>query len=311
MIPPRPAGHPQTWPAPPAFPALRLPPRPWPRVPAVSLRPAAGLLGAAPGSESSRGPAPRGRLLSPPLGRSPQPACPAASSATSGGTGCPGCASFSAARGRRRERSRPLRPAGPLRASGRPLGAEASRELVPSGSARPAPPLKTRSLGWSTTCRARWRGRERRGQCSLLLTKGAGALPQRRGRRVPPASPPAAAALRAPRAACRGLRAGAGTAGRRARGCGGAGGAAAGLGAREAPPCRSGAAGPASNKWRRTPRAQPTPAEPRPRPAQRWGHRAAPRRRSARAVPFVYTLEDTQLRKHRRRHCRKWGCTGC
>lgn len=41
---------------------------------------------------------------------------------------------------------------------------------------------------------------------------------------------------------------------------------------------------------------------PRPGRAQGWGHRAAPRRPSAWAVPFVYTLEDTQLRKHRRRH---------
>lgn len=41
---------------------------------------------------------------------------------------------------------------------------------------------------------------------------------------------------------------------------------------------------------------------PRPGWAQRWGPRAVPGGLSAWAVPFVYTLEDTQLRKHRRRH---------
>lgn len=41
---------------------------------------------------------------------------------------------------------------------------------------------------------------------------------------------------------------------------------------------------------------------PRPRRAQLWGHRASTGRLTAWAVPFVYTLEDTQLRKHRRRH---------
>lgn len=41
---------------------------------------------------------------------------------------------------------------------------------------------------------------------------------------------------------------------------------------------------------------------PLPGRAQHWGHRAVPGRLSAWAVPFVYTLEDTELRKHRRRH---------
>lgn len=114
------------------------------------------------------------------------------------------------------------------------------------------------------------------------------------------------AAARRPRAPGRPPRAGSwkpGLPGSGPWGRGDAGGAAAGLGACKAPPHSSGAAGPASNKWRRTPRAQPPPAEPPTRAGAALGATVRlPGRFSTWAVPFVYTLEDTQLRKHRRRH---------
>lgn len=209
-----------------------------------------------------------------------------------------------------------MRHTGTLRASGRPLCAELSGEFARGRLCTPRafPEDAEPSAGaarWLPECRARWRGRKRRGQCLLLLTKGSSS-PAKRPAGLHPASrsrhrrAQRSRSFPASLASCGGLGAGSREPRREAAGgCGeggGAGGNAAGLGACKAPPCSFGAAGPTSNKWRRTARAQPPPAEPwaRARAAREPPRRSG--RRSARAVPFVYTLEDTQLRKHRRRH---------
>lgn len=65
-------------------------------------------------------------------------------------------------------------PCGP---PGAPCVQSCIGNLARGGSARPAPSARTLSTRqehavWLPVCRARWRGRERRGQCLLLLTKG-------------------------------------------------------------------------------------------------------------------------------------------
>lgn len=65
-------------------------------------------------------------------------------------------------------------PCGP---PGAPCVQSCLGNLASGGFARPAPSPKTLSTGQEhavslPVCRARWRGRERRGQCLLLLTKG-------------------------------------------------------------------------------------------------------------------------------------------
>lgn len=100
-------------------------------------------------------------------------------SAASGDPGFPGCASFGqAARRWWRGRSRPLRPgARPAGLGALPAWPAVLRICPGGGSASAAPFLKTPSAWqeprvWLPLCRARWRGRERRGQCLHLLTKG-------------------------------------------------------------------------------------------------------------------------------------------
>lgn len=110
-----------------------------------------------------------------------------------------------------------------------------------------------------------------------------------------PPPPRSAAALR-PRAPGRLLRAGSGSRDSEALGRGGrgsAGGAAAGLGACKAPSRCSGAAGPASNKWRRTPRAQPPPAEPPTRAGVALGPPCSSRGASPLGLCLLFTRQRT------------------
>lgn len=188
--------------------------------------------------------------------------------------------------------------------------------LPRGGSARPAPSLKTPSTRQGARCvAARVRGAlarsgKKRAVFAFANKREPELFPSGEPSRAAPClpfpPPPRSAAARRPRAPGRPPRAGSGKPGLPCSGPwgrGGAGGAAAGLGACKAPPHSSGAAGPASNKWRRTPRAQPPPAEPPTRAGAALGATVRlPGRFSTWAVPFVYTLEDTQLRKHRRRH---------
>lgn len=165
---------------------------------------------------------------------------------------------------------------------------------------------------WLPVCRARWRGRERRGQCLLLLTKGSwSSSPAERLAVLHPASPsrhrraPRPRSVPAPRAARCGLRAGSGT-GKHGDRVGGGREVQEGMQQGLAP------AKPLLAAWElQDPRAtsggghrelSPHLRSPRPRRAQHSGHPASTGRLSSWAVPFVYTLEDTQLRKHRRRH---------
>lgn len=143
------------------------------------LRWAAGRLGWNPGRESSRlGGRP---LVVAAAGRLPEPAAVRApeAAAASGDPGFPGCASFGqAARRWRRGRSRPLRPGARSAGLGAlPAWPAVLRICSGGGSASNAPSLKTPSAWqeprvWLPLCRARWRGRERRGQCLHLVTKG-------------------------------------------------------------------------------------------------------------------------------------------
>lgn len=159
-------------------------------------------------------------------------------------------------------------PCGPL---GAPCVRSCLGNLPRGGSARPAPSPKTpctrqEHAVWLPVCRARWRGRERRGQCLLLLTKGSrSSSPAERLAVLHPASP--SRHRRAPRprgvgtslAARCGLRVGSGAGRRGDRGgrCGRCRRGCSRAQRLQSPSCSLGAAGPASNKWRRTPRAQP------------------------------------------------------
>lgn len=152
-------------------------------------------------------------------------------------------------------------------------------------------------------CAARWRGRERRGQCLLLLTKGRSSSPAGASRAAPCLLPHTAAlrgraAIPAPLAACRG--AGSGKPGLP---CSGPWGRGEGVleelqqgSAPQSPSSQLQAAGPASNKWRRTPRAQPPPGTD-PGGARLRGPRCSSGALLRLGCAFCFTLEDT-FRKH-------------
>lgn len=279
-----------------------------------------------PGSREGKlpGPAPRGAFaLAASAGRRREPAVglPHGILRREWGRQISGCPSFEQPRGWRRERSRPLRHTGPLRASGRPLRAELSWEFARGRLCTPRalPEDAEPSAGaarWPPECRARWRGRERRGQCLLLLTKGSSS--RRRGRPCctrPPVPATAELSVRAasprPWPPAAGLARGAGSRepGREAAGgCGGRGEVLEGM-LQGSAPAKPLLAASELQDPRATSGGGQRELSPHLQSLGRGGRSAGaavplraplPGRRCARAVPFVYTLEDTQLRKHRR-----------
>lgn len=189
-----------------------------------------------------------------------------------------------------------------------PPGCRAVWGICP-GAALPAPrfPRRRRALGWSCPVAAGVRGALARTEKKRAVfafankrelfpsPEAGGAAPGLRF--APPQSSVVAQPPRIPGLRRRAWRGVPGTEARgrgRLWGGGGAGGNAAGLGACKAPPCSFGAAGPTSNKWRRTARAQPPPAEP-------WARAGAAReppchlgRRSGGAAPLGLCLLFTR-----------------
>lgn len=189
--------------------------------------------------------------------------------------------------------------------------------LPRGGSARRVPSPKTLSSRqehavWLPVCPARWHGRERRGQCLLLLTKGSrSSSPAERPAVLHPASRSRHRRAQWPRgvpsilAACSGRRAGSRNTEAWGRGEGG------GRCRRECSSARRLQSPSLQLRSCRTREQQvaedsessaPTCRAPGPGELSAGATVPLSGRLSAWAVPFVYTLEDTQLRKHRRRH---------
>lgn len=313
----------------PAFPALSLSLLcPELRAPSAPSRrtaaPPPGCRSPWPGSRQGKfpGPGPSGRGCCRCLcGKEPgagslQPAYPTASSAASGDTGFPGCRSFRQPGGSGGSVRGLCGQADTLRASGRPLCAALSWEFGQGRLCTPGAFPEDTEHWVGTRCVAAGvpgalaRSGKKRAVFAFANKREPELFPSGEAGGAAPCvgfpPPPSSAAARCPHAPGPLQRARGGKPRTRGTGPRGRGEVQEGMQQGSAP-AKPLLAAPEQQDPRATsgggPRElSPHLQSPRPGRAQGWGHRAAPGRPSAWAVPFVYTLEDTQLRKHRRRH---------
>lgn len=175
---------------------------------------------------------------------------------------------------------------------------------------------------WLPVCPARWHGRERRGQCLLLLTKGSqSSSPAERPAVLHPASRSRHRQAQWLRgvpsilAACSGRRAGSRNKEAWGRDEGGGRCRRECSSARrlQSPSLQLGSCRTREQQVAEDSESSaPTCRAPGPGGLSAGAMVPLSGRLSAWAVSFVYTLEDTQLRKHRRRHAVEngdvWGC---